>query len=665
VPIRPTVEAITEAATDLKSFYAERNRLMRQNESLYWLEYVFPNPNDIEPVIPPTAKTIIQDMQDRVASEFPVIRQPPRAEHQKAKDQAERVTMGLDAMWQRAPIGMQPDDVGLPTLIRDMIFDGGIKGKYVVQFMYREEMRSSEPITPLKPSADLETFAEEMGEPGDVTPAMAMDFISAHAQYAQEKASWEEKHEDWEGDVHDRIPFRFQPVMPEYCFESPDGSFVLKIYRRTIGDITHYFPDARVRLMSNGGLRRDTDTVEWIECWTDGWYMFIADGQVVKSKTEHHYGFLPFVINGPYKNPNRHTGERTRVHKSYESIYSGLTSIMRSEVAMETLAQAILENYAWPTKVLKSDGHDQIDVQTGPDAVTHIGRDDDMALLASQAPPAALIQMLDRHKQRAQDAVGMTGSRNVSGGRESGYSRAIQAQFARLKDQPIELALSTSISSLSSMALMATVNKVKTKIHLLGEYRGADISAVLDPKDIGNHFRVNTKLTSVQPMDEAQRINTGVNLYQVGAISLETLATDYGGRKDFQREMKRVIRERVIMSETVQAALEELFIKGYGLPKPAEEAYEVALAATKMGQTSDVPLADPNSQSAPGAPGTAIPGSPLELGQQTRAARKATPPQPEGAPAMNTRSPRGSRGGKRRSNRGSGAGRPMPVPYRS
>ena len=670
MPINPDAASILEAVQHLKAYYGPGKDMMRAFESLYWLEFTYPNPTNIEPVIPPTAKVIVQDIQDRVAAEFPIIRQPPRADNMTAKKQADRVTMGLEVLWRRMPIGLGETDRGVKTLVRDVIYEGCVKGQYCVQSLYREDAWKMEPITPVRPADSMEQFAIDQGKPGDATPLMAIDFISAHTKYSSEKSKYKEQHDVWQTAAKYSVPFRMQPVLMDYVYPSLDGTYILKVYRRTIGDILYYWPELVGKLAARGDMRRETDTVEWVECWTKKWCVFLADGVIAKKKTDHGYGFNPFTIDGFWKNTNRHSADRNRIQKGYESLYSGLTSVLRAEVALETLAQGILENDAWPATDVFTDSHDTIDYQTGPDAVNMLGPNDKVERSNGKGPNQALVAMLDRHKSAAQQAVGSSMARQVAGGRESGYSRAIQAQFARLKDQPVEEALGTTLSTLSEHALMLTVNKVQTKVFLLGPWRGEDVEAALDPKDIGEHFRVEAELKAVQPMDEAQRLNTGIMLYEAGGISLETLATEYGGRRDFNRQLKQRIREKVIMSDVVQAALEELFMKGYGLPQPAEQAYEAAVAAAKStrSESATVPMENQGSQSPAGAPGAAIPGSPLEMAQQMRMQKKAIPGSPEGAPPLQPRQgrnqSRGTRGGKRRGNSRRPQSPPVPVPYR-
>lgn len=664
-----THEEATSSLLSLRNFYAPQIQAMNVAMGLYNLEITFSTRPEIDQLVPPTGSDIVKDIQDRVAGEFPSIKALAKGDRTKDREQAETLSQFLDLYFQRIPLSPSKlmMDWGIQTLLSDMTFDGLVRTKWCLKVIMNPVAWPKEPIMPERPSR-----LEEWGGPLN-------DWIDQEANYVAERSDYDEQHEKWEKETENTLPVLVIPRDPRTVFPALDGSYVIEQYDTTAEQIQASWPDVNLPVGADSGdIRYKTglDRVTWTEVWTDEHKTFYADQEVALPKTKHLLGMSPYVIDGPFKTPMRHSGSRDMQGFAYESVYKGIEGSLKAEAAFLTLAGVITQYEAFRERVAFVNSPENVDINVGPDSLSMLTPDDRYEIHNASGIPQELMAMLQMIRQRIGDA---TGTSLLGEGKESGYSRAVRAQIAKLKDRRLENALERSLERVAIIILRYIENVVKGPVRLTGSTEEMDTTLKVGPAQIKGHNMVDVKLNAVLPIDEAQRWSLGQAKYDYGVISMETLATEYGGIRRPAREKKLRFQEDVINSDVVKALIEHDVVQKLGLPGSPEvlDMYEQMYQIKQMqiqsmlsqaqqqaaGQSAGQP-AGPGPSQRQGTPATAMPAqpanpfpaSPGEAQQRVNQSQAPMPPSPRGQPAMapaqgqpqQRRSRRNRRGRRRR-----------------
>jgi len=647
--------------------------------SLYNLEITFATSPDIDQLIPPTASDIVRDVQDRIAGNYPIIRCIPRGERTQDREQAEILAQFLDIYMQRVPLNPAElrMDYGIKQLLSDMVFDGLVRGRWCLKVIFNPNGWPEEPVLPERPEA----LARALDAGADVN-----EWIDTQAGYLVDRSDYDEKHAKWEKDTEGVLPVLIQPRDPRFVMPALDGTFVIEQYDTTADQIMENWPDLKLPIGEKGDTRYKSaqDRVTWTEVWDKKHKKFYADQEVALPKTEHHLGFIPYVIDGPFRTPLRHSGSRESQAFAYETVYKGIESMLKAEAAFTTLAGVITQYEAFGERAAFVESPEGVDINSGPDALSMFSDKDRYEVHRGTGVPPQLLEMLKMIKDRIGDA---TGTSLLGGGDESGYSRAIRAQIAKLKDRRLEHAMERSLERSCTFVLRIIENVVKGPVYLTGSNEETDVTLKVGPAEIGGHsYLIDVTLNAVLPIDEAARFSLGQAKYDAGIISAYTLATEYGGIRRVEHERKMRFQEDVINSDIIKAFIENEVVKDLGLPGSPEilDIYQ-QLADMKQGQIAQQmdqmkqqlagaqqqPQQGQQGQPTPQQPRNPFPASPGEQQQRINQSQAPTPPSPRGAPAMQPaqgqkqqRTPKRNRRNRRRRRQRSGtaaAARSRPV----
>jgi hypothetical protein len=687
MPAPTTYSEVASSLLSLRNFYAPQIQAMNVAMGLYNLEITFSTRPEIDQLVPPTGSDIVKDIQDRIAGEFPSIKALAKGDRTKDREQAETLSQFLDLYFQRIPLSPSKLllDWGVQTLLADMTFDGLVRTKWCLKVIMNPVAWPKEPIMPDRPPR-IENWS------GSTT-----EWVDLEADYFVERADYDEKHEKWEKETENSLPILVIPRDPRTVFPALDGSYVIEQYDTTAEQIRANWPDVKLPVKADSGdirFKTGLDRVTWTEVWTDNHKTFYADQEVVLPKTNHLLEMNPYVIDGPFKTPMRHSGSRDMQGFAYESVYKGIEGALKAEAAFLTLAGVITQYEAFRERVAFVQNPETVDINVGPDSLSMLDKDDRYEIHKPGGIPKELMAMLQMLRQRIGDA---TGTSLLGDQKESGYARAVRAQIAKLKDRRLENALERSLERVAIIILRYIENVVKGPVRLTGSTEETDTTLKVGPSIIRGHNMVDVKLNAVLPIDEAQRWSIGQAKYDYGVISLETLATEYGGIRRPARERKLRLQEDVINSDVVKAMIEHDVVQKFGLPGSPDilEMYEqmyqikqmqVQAAIGQAGQQAGPPTGQQGAQprlpgpserqgsparEMPQQPANPYPGSPGEAQQRVNQSQAPMPPSPRGQPAMapaqgqsQQRRPSRNRRGRRRRRKtspGSQSARNQPV----
>ena len=660
-----TYEETASALLSLRNFYAPQIQAMNVAMGLYNLEITFSTRPEIDQLVPPTGSDIVKDIQDRISGEFPSIKALAKGDRTKDRDQAETLSQFLDLYFQRVPLSPSPLmlDWGIQTLLADMTFDGLVRTKWCLKVIMNPAAWPKEPIMPERPP-----MVEDWDGP-------LSDWVDQEADYLADRADYDEKHGEWEKETGNSLPVLVIPRDPRTVFAALDGTYVIEQYDTTAEQIGASWPDVKLPVTADSGdirFKNGLDRVTWTEVWTDEHKTFYADQEVVLKKTEHLLGMSPYVIDGPFKTPMRHSGSRDQQGFAYESVYKGIEGALKAEAAFLTLAGVITQYEAFRERVAFVQNPETVDINVGPDSLTMMDKEDRYEIHNAGGIPKELMAMLQMIRQRIGDA---TGTSLLGDAKESGYARAVRAQIAKLKDRRLENALERSLERVGIIILRYIENVVKGQVRLTGSTEQTDMTLKVGPAQIQGHDMLDVKLNAVLPIDESQRWAIGQAKYDYGVISLETLATEYGGIRRPSRERKLRFQEDVINSDVVKALIEHDVVQKFGLPGSPEvlDMYEQMYQIKQMqiqamlGQAGQQAQGQPRqagpserqgspARALPAQPSNPFPASPGEAQQRVNQSQAPMPPSPRGQPAMapaqgqpqQRRSRRNRRGRRRR-----------------
>lgn len=427
------------------------------------------------------------------------------------------------------------------------------------------------------------------------------------------------------------FPFMWRPVDPltYHPLYGDEGKvFVAEITRRAVSDVEATFGEEKVRsaleLIEAGapgpdaGEQTITATIEFQEIWTLSHIYYRVGGKTIW-RVEHGCPFIPY-----YEARGISTESNT---PGFDSLPLS-RGLLNFAPLLDTMFTVIAEGFmiaGIPTPFLKTDPNaPEYATLFGPDgrpipqkiALGQINpMSGEISMPLAQAIPALMNDSLKAVLGLA-DAVNLPPALRGQGiGSDwSGY----------LANTVLHVVLSLLASPLhnheSALAQMirdywwTIQHKVGTDVWVWHDQDGHKGRwAPLGPSDIRDFEEVYVHMRPSLPRDEAQRAQTGMQLWQAGAISLRTLLTHWLEMDFPDEEEERIMLERLFKREEVDTIRLLALMKRLAPDSPLiEELYSRLAPMMGPSPMGGMPGAQPGLQEAgpfqAGALGGGMPG---------------------------------------------------------
>ena len=452
-----------------RQYWQISKRIMLDAFGWYHKEIPIVTPKQVEPHIPSTATTLVNDGADHLAGNDPSFLVKPLKESQKADEDRQRVQTCLNAAF-----SIVGHNYGYPVH-RSFAIHGGWSGMMCARVTVDPDWDPEEP--------SIEDIRWEIQDPRFVYPdpgslGRKAVIIWRQASVGEIRMQWP----DWEG----------------YMF-SADG-----FDSQTFGNGPYFESNLFNRQRSSKPLS-DNMTVSWIEYWDSKYKCFIANGIPVmrdeeedSDLVEHGLGFNPYVIR-----PAGYADVTGEAKHKFPSMISNVFSELETEAALITQLKWIVQETAWPIYLAPKDTEGEWDLEPGSlnfiDSVESIKAI--RALREDAIEPKAILSLLHYIKEeieRATYPVVLKGE--APGGVRAGYPIAILSTQAKLKFSAPASALRDMFREIAEKTLAVVKYRFKVPTECIDGYK-------LDPKDFDKYFgRIDCKLDPQLPQDLAAKL---------------------------------------------------------------------------------------------------------------------------------------------------------------
>lgn len=251
--------------------------------------------------------------------------------------------------------------------------------------------------------------------------------------------------------VGSKVPLLIQLRDPRYVYPELglDGlSFVVERFTRKASDIRRVY--GKSALPDN---TKDSQDVEWTEYWDDTHYAYWADGEVVKGKTEHGYGGIPYAFEF-----SRQTG-KSEPEKRARSFLQGALDVVDRMNTLASMEHTFIGHYVGTSWAWTSEGASDVKMDLRPGAVNRLQPGDRIEPIQAGRQPMEMQQawqQLQTHWERATfpgTVFGMDPGRVMSG-----YSLNLLNQSGRTRLQPMIVCMQRFLESLFASTLMVSEN---------------------------------------------------------------------------------------------------------------------------------------------------------------------------------------------------------------
>jgi hypothetical protein len=458
-----------------RSYWQQSKRQMINGYHWYYKEIPIITPKQVEPHVPSTATTLVNDAADHLAGNEPFFAVKALRESQRADEDRQRVQTCLNATWDL--IGKQ---FGHP-LHRSLSIHGGWSGMMAARVYVREGWDAKNPT--------IEDIIWQPEDPRNIYPDPGTGGRKAVIVWMQKNVGLiRQQWPDWDGHWFPNAGWEGQFYASPYidtAMTNPSGGF--------IGD--------RKRLPQP---LNDNATVNWIEYWDDKYKCYIANGVPVFRQEygtdliEHGLGSCPFVIRAAGYGDV--TGE---AQHRYRSMLANVFSELDTEAQLITQLKWIVQETAWPVYLIPKDAEGEFD--TTPASLNFIENPESIkavrTLREDAVEPKAIIELLQYIKdeiERATYPVILKGQ--APSGIRAGYPIAILSTQARLKFASPTDALRNIFEELALKTLAVVKNRFKISCEVMDGYS-------LKPDDYDKYLgRITANLEPKLPQDMASKL---------------------------------------------------------------------------------------------------------------------------------------------------------------
>ena len=507
-------EVISEKEDRLQ-YYSSLHKSMDTAESYYNLAFkisVLDVPKGVDQITPSTARAVIDNATDHVASSWVIVKMEPKAKGKEARKTADKIERVGQAFFYE--LSMANDSLFIPAMIKS----AHEFGMYAVRLIWREDI-------------------------------------------------WEE----YEGE---RFPFRVAVLDPRTVLPEPgnlrEPRSVIEWAERQRGDIAALYPQ-----WSKGQEGKSTDMVSFLGRWDGNEYLYAIDEEILV-QDKNPYDFIPYSIatNGLGEMTEGTTPDK-RVRSllwaiqddlDYEArLLSDCGTIVRwgawgFPTVPEGTNVAVLKDFVMaPGRVNQ--------VPTGFQF---------QETMKFNPQLLELLGIVRGNIEAATYSGILRGGGAMSSGYERAVAmRSAEQKFAYLLQQ-INCTLTWLYRSAlkiidthpdkPSISISGMVKGKRGK----ASYAQESISQ----KDIhGEYAGVTCQVEQGDPLANEAKAMLGANLHTGGKISLRSFHEDYAGIEDSTSEQAQMLAERILFSPQIQGMIEQSIIQEVGFAEfVAQEA---------------------------------------------------------------------------------------------
>ncbi len=487
-------EEILRLKQQYMSWHARRIAEHKKDQTYFDLEYPVPTPTGIDPLIVPTARTMVEELINHLIAEIPILNVFPRNADERAISQAGKLTVWLNGFWHA---------IDLRAFLRKLIWYDLVRGCHVVRLQYDPTLWPLEPEPPVAP-ADPE---------GDFIPGGAIEqqWIEELLDYKRLKDRYEDKMQDWKDYTEENIPIQVDVLAPENCFWEPTEKprKIVLAWERTIADILSEFPTTG-EYFSGMDPTRKVQFCEWCDEEVRGVWVESFRGKAmaapywIMEPEEHDYGFFPYYIDGPWKTP------ADTSDKMYPSTYKSSRSMLQYESTLATQRAHLIRATGYAPLIIKtptamSDAQKPI-IDMSPAKANYLMPEEDAKYLEPSGSTATLLGTLMADAQSyVEQAAGITDILRGQPKGKSGYQQAQAAAMARVALTPEEHSVIRVVEQ-TSRGVFKLIRVIDSPVTIVGPQSDEEAEATIRPKDVLSHGRIEVVLRTVLPMDESAKL---------------------------------------------------------------------------------------------------------------------------------------------------------------
>ena len=527
--------------------YWQRSKIQMIN-GFHWYHKEIPivTPQQVEPHVPSTATTLVNDAADHLSGNDPTYVVKSIRESQRADEDKQRIQTSLNAAFDN--LG---HDYGHP-IHRVLAIDGGWSGMMCAKISVKPGWDPKNPKL-----EDVRWQPQDprwvYPDPGTLGKKAVMIWMQQNVGLIRQQ--WPEWNGHWFPNTSGT----------DYMGSGPYASVALTgLGGNPSGADT---PRQRLRKPLN-----DNDTVTWIEYWDEKYKCFIANGLPVfqdeygADLVEHGLGCVPFCIRSSgYGTITGDTQHR------FKSMLANVFSELDTEAALLTQLKWIVQETAWPIYLAPKDTEGEFDLEPGslnfienPESIKAI-----RTLREDAIEPKAIIELLNYIKEEIEKA---TYPRVLKGespaGIRAGYPIAILSSQAKLKFASPNDALKGVMLDLALKTLEVVKYRFKVPMEVIEGYK-------LKPEDYDQYLgRISVKLEPNLPQDLATKLPIMEFLYGSAGFPAAEVIRELGYENPEQlREFR--MAENLEMDPRVQQVLVEHLVQLL-LPDAAAAVDEIA-----------------------------------------------------------------------------------------
>jgi hypothetical protein len=394
-------------------------------------------------------------------------------------------------------------------------------------------------------------------------------------------------------------PMKDFPLVPEvrdfrYCYpvyKRTKLQEVFECYECTVGDIKIDWPDLKIPKNWN-----DDDEVqmwEWWSCekkafWIEGttYYDVANEAQNVvwlMKPVSHGYGVLPYSIRA-MRPQGKKRNDPTKMAPSLLQSWAGTLEAMNLVESAKFTAGMSYINSAWVVYTNRTDF--DLDLTHGAVNYLYPDKDERVQAIVKNETPVDLMQISGEWAakfQRASIPSALYGE-NI-GPNMAGYAIALLNESGRRILIPIVNAIENALADICGIALAISENLLGPTLQNYGhdleiyvthesdDKRQVRKGVKLDWEGIDGAYMTEVSLGDPMPQDQERNMNMAIAARQPDAtgmplLSDESIRTDILKLPDNERELSRILQER-LMTEAAMLIAQEQAVEG-GLVQPEE-----------------------------------------------------------------------------------------------
>lgn len=344
-------------------------------------------------------------------------------------------------------------------------------------------------------------------------------------------------------------PFATRVVHPKNVFICPGHrwpyAYVIEVQHRFLGELKADYGDWSPGPDKNDLIPTDPTTdMEVLIYWDNEEYTMFAGGRQVFSKP-NLLGIPPYVWGFSGLG---HKGEEADPEHQAVGIIHHVLSELESEARLMTAVDSLWIRHVWPALFGTVPTQEFITkMSAGAGRYIEIKSMEDMPKFLP--PPEinpAMWALLPRLKESIQNGTYSLALEGDTGNTRYGVLYGMQVGQARLRVDAVKNTLERLVGRVIGLYARYVDKVLDGGLKVNGK--------TVDKTDIQGHYDFRVKFEAIDPLDNQQRINTGIQLYAAHAISRHMLLRDFLGLSDITSEEDQRL---------VETAIEQLVANGY------------------------------------------------------------------------------------------------------